>query len=241
MDEHEGGTGHGVEMGLTDLAEAAGVSVRTIRYYISEGLLPPSTGAGPRAAYTAEHLDRLRLIARLKDAYLPLREIRRRLRGLDAAAVRALLMEDAAGAPHPTTAPDRPSPRAAGHGDDSAAAYLARLLPPRRGMRVTPFAQEPAQPTSVGEPTEPPEYTFERSEPEDPTDPAGLASLTRADLDRGATLAAFALADPDAAPVESLLRLRLGHDAELLIRADAYDRQREQIDALIAWARHILG
>ena len=67
---------------LGELTAAADVSVRTVRYYIAEGLLPPPEGSGPGSAYTQGHLDRLRLIQRLKEAYLPLKEIRRRLSGL---------------------------------------------------------------------------------------------------------------------------------------------------------------
>jgi DNA-binding transcriptional MerR regulator len=64
---------------LNELTEAAGVSARTVRYYIGEGLLPPPIAAGPRSYYTEDHLDRLKLIDQMKQAYLPLREIRRRL------------------------------------------------------------------------------------------------------------------------------------------------------------------
>ena len=270
MDERGDETGHSGEIGLTELVEAAGVSVRTVRYYIAEGLLPPPLSAGPRAAYTAEHLDRLRLIARLKDAYLPLREIRRRLRGLDAGAVRTLLNEDSAGAP-PRIAetparlhqPAQPARLNAQPGEDSAAAYLSRLLPPRPGMPPTSAPAPPAPPARssriahvaqhrsrsalVREEARSPEQASERPEPGPaaPADPSDPASLIRADLDRGASLAALAaldtLTEPDALHAESWRRLRLGNDAELLIRSDAYERQREQIDALIAWARRILG
>lgn len=259
MGEHEEDNGYGDEMGLTDLAEAAGVSVRTVRYYITEGLLPPPLGAGPRAAYTAEHLDRLRLIARLKDAYLPLREIRRRLRGLDADAVRALLLDDAGGAaPRVAEAPEPPTEgsrrsylRADRQADDSAAAYLSRLLPAPRRQQPSPAgplppAPEPPAPP-FGKPADPPEQTGEQpsSRSGEPNDPAGLAGLTRADLDRGAALAALAALDahagPDAVPAEPVIRLRLGDDAELLVGADTYERRRAQIDALVAWARQILG
>ena len=68
---------------LQELATAAGVSVRTIRYYIGEGLLPAPDGAGPQSHYTDSHLNRLRAIGLLKDRYLPLKEIRRELSGLD--------------------------------------------------------------------------------------------------------------------------------------------------------------
>src|SRR5687768_3358838 len=80
---------------LGELTAAADVSVRTVRYYISEGLLPPPEGSGPGSSYTRGHLDRLRLIQRLKEAYLPLKEIRRRLSGLSDDEVRsALAAED---------------------------------------------------------------------------------------------------------------------------------------------------
>jgi DNA-binding transcriptional MerR regulator len=68
---------------LQELAAAAGVSIRTIRYYIGEGLLPAPIGAGPQSHYTQSHLDRLRAIGLLKDRYLPLKEIRKALSGLD--------------------------------------------------------------------------------------------------------------------------------------------------------------
>src|ERR671922_2151942 len=84
------GTDAAPRLSLGELTRAAGVSIRTVRYYIAEGLLPPPVGAGPRSAYTTAHLDRLRLIARLKTAYLPLKEIRRRLAGLSDADVSRL-------------------------------------------------------------------------------------------------------------------------------------------------------
>ncbi len=68
---------------LQELATDAGVSVRTIRYYIGEGLLPAPAGAGPQSHYTQSHLNRLRVIGLLKDRYLPLKEIRKALSGLD--------------------------------------------------------------------------------------------------------------------------------------------------------------
>jgi DNA-binding transcriptional MerR regulator len=69
------------EYSISELAEEAGVSTRTIRYYVSEGLLPPPVGAGPNSRYTDAHLRQLGIIGRLKEQYLPLREIRRRLIG----------------------------------------------------------------------------------------------------------------------------------------------------------------
>lgn len=72
----------GREYSIGELAEEAGVSTRTIRYYVSEGLLPPPAGSGPHSRYTEAHRERLETIGRLKAQYLPLKEIRRRLVGL---------------------------------------------------------------------------------------------------------------------------------------------------------------
>ena len=66
---------------ISELAEVAGVSTRTIRFYVSEGLLPPPAGRGPTARYTDAHLQQLELINQYKEQYLPLKEIRRRLIG----------------------------------------------------------------------------------------------------------------------------------------------------------------
>ena len=68
-------------MGIAELAERAGVTPRTIRFYVAEGLLPPPGGRGQQRSYSREHLDRLGEIRRLKASYLPLQEIRRRLHG----------------------------------------------------------------------------------------------------------------------------------------------------------------
>jgi DNA-binding transcriptional MerR regulator len=64
---------------IGDLAQKAGVTVRTIRYYISEGLLPSPQVRGRYSVYDEDYLKRIRLIQRLKEAYLPIKEIRRKL------------------------------------------------------------------------------------------------------------------------------------------------------------------
>src|SRR5688572_6123383 len=87
---------------LLELTQEAGVSVR---YYIAEGLLPPPDASGPRSFYTQGHLDRLRLIDRLKASYLPLKEIRRRLSTLDDAEVRRLLESELPAAAQSVAAP----------------------------------------------------------------------------------------------------------------------------------------
>ncbi|OGQ24063.1 MAG: hypothetical protein A2138_11255 [Deltaproteobacteria bacterium RBG_16_71_12] len=73
------------ELDLATLCQLTGVTVRTVRYYVQQGLLP-SPGAGPNARYGAVHLERLRLIRRMQREHLPLAEIRHRLASLDPTA-----------------------------------------------------------------------------------------------------------------------------------------------------------
>lgn len=67
---------------INELAKMASVTVRTIRYYTDEGLLPQPILHGKYAYYTDDHLHRLELIRQMKDAFLPLREIRQTLNTL---------------------------------------------------------------------------------------------------------------------------------------------------------------
>ena len=67
---------------ISELAERTGVSTRTIRYYIEEGLLPQPEVQGKYAVFNEDYLIRLNLIKYLKDAYLPLKEIKRLLDSL---------------------------------------------------------------------------------------------------------------------------------------------------------------
>lgn len=78
---------------LERLCQEASVTIRTVRYYIAEGLLPPPHGQGPGARYGAEHLQRLQIIAGLKARFLPLREIRRVLDSLDSEGIAELASE----------------------------------------------------------------------------------------------------------------------------------------------------
>ena len=75
---------------LGTLAELAGVTPRTVRYYIQQGLLPPPGARGPGAHYDHAHLDRLNLIRRLQREHLPLAEIRKQFQALDDHTVREL-------------------------------------------------------------------------------------------------------------------------------------------------------
>jgi len=65
-----------MEYEVADLATAAGVSVDTIRFYQTGGLLPLPGRSGRKAVYTEEHLDRLRLIRSMASKGLSLKAIR---------------------------------------------------------------------------------------------------------------------------------------------------------------------
>jgi DNA-binding transcriptional MerR regulator len=79
------------DFSIEDLAEKSATSVRTIRFYISEGLVPRPVARGKGASYGEEHLLSLRLIRRLSERRVPLAEIRERLAQLSLPDMRALL------------------------------------------------------------------------------------------------------------------------------------------------------
>ena len=76
---------------LADLCKLAGVTTRTVRYYIQQGILPSAGQTGPGLKYHKGHLGRLMLIRKLQREHLPLAEIRRRLDTMDDKAVGAEL------------------------------------------------------------------------------------------------------------------------------------------------------
>ena len=65
-----------MEYKVSELAEKAWVTKRTIHYYISKGLLLPPEGSGVNSLYNDEHLERLLLIKKLQSEYMPLNKIR---------------------------------------------------------------------------------------------------------------------------------------------------------------------
>jgi DNA-binding transcriptional MerR regulator len=98
---------------INELAKKAGVSVRTIRFYIDEGLLPSPPSQGRYAVYSEDHLERLELIRLLKDKFLPLKEIRMRLSGISQEDVRAAIAHEKGTAEQ--TDPSRKPPPARPH------------------------------------------------------------------------------------------------------------------------------
>src|SRR5687768_15463781 len=132
---------------LNELSAAAGVTPRTIRYYVQQGLLPSPGTRGPGTRYDRAHLERLQLIRRLQRQHLPLAEIRRRLEDLDDDGIR-----EALGAPPEQTT------------GSSALEYVRDLLT-RQAARVAagpPMAAgaPPPAPASPPPPAAPSRSTF---------------------------------------------------------------------------------
>lgn len=69
-------------MTLAEVAEAAGLPARTIRFYIARGLLSGPVKGGRSASYTSEHLARLDRIKRLQAEGRTLADIARTLTGV---------------------------------------------------------------------------------------------------------------------------------------------------------------
>jgi DNA-binding transcriptional MerR regulator len=107
-----------------ELAASAGVPVRTVRFYIAEGLLPGASARGKGASYTQEHLDRLQLIRLLVARHLPLAEIRALLTRLPPGEVRDVVEEEQARTEEVAAQAGKPS---------SPKEYLSTLLEQARG------------------------------------------------------------------------------------------------------------
>ncbi len=213
----------GDAMSLGELTEEAGVSVRTVRDYIAEGLLPPPEGSGPASVYTAGHLNRLRLIQRLKESYLPLREIRRRLSGLDDGAVAEILAGEEG-----ALAADRLVEASSDATLAGAREYLA-LLESRE-----PYHTEPLP---LGLPASPATPSMTLSESGFAPEPA----RSRPPRPHGV----FSARPPQRTETEASQglwhRIPLGEEAELVISDRVYGRHRDRVDWLVRWARKVFG
>ena len=62
---------------IGDLARLAGVSRRTVRYYVQEGLISAPLGVGRGNHYSREHLDEILRVKAMQEAGRSLDEIRR--------------------------------------------------------------------------------------------------------------------------------------------------------------------
>lgn len=198
---------------LAELARVTGVTPRTVRYYIAQGLLPGANEAGPGASYDADHLARLRLIRELQRQHLPLADIRQRLAGLGSGDVAALLREQQAAEASPTS---------------SALDYIRGVLGtgpgqprPMPAMLASAPAVPPA-PSTSGVPL-----------------PRRLQSPPRA----AAMVAEATPPSPEAPTAERSQwdRIALTNDIELHVRRPLSRLDNKRVERLITIARQVLG
>ena len=119
---------------IEELSTAVDLPVRTIRYYIAEGLIAGPGGRGKAALYGDDQLARLRLIRRLSTERLPLAEIKQRLTGLTTDDVTALLREEESRSTEIQLARGRLRRRE----------YIAALLRNARAAREEPAPRAPS-------------------------------------------------------------------------------------------------
>ncbi|HEY7346763.1 MAG TPA: MerR family transcriptional regulator [Ktedonobacterales bacterium] len=124
---------------IEELAERADISVRTIRFYIAEGLLPGPGARGKAASYSSDHLLRLRLIRRLSEQRMPLAEMREMLSRLSSEDEQALLAEEEKRAMQREQAAQTQAPKE----------YLGMLLQQAREARQPPPGPAPVAQASA--------------------------------------------------------------------------------------------
>lgn len=218
------------------LAKEAGVSVRTIRFYIDEGLLPPPQVRGRNTFYGDEYLDRLNLIRRLKEAFLPLREIRQKMQSLSIEEVRALLEHSQPPSDHsPAGVPAATETQAAARewddlpvdaspAHENAAEYIARILRAHAAPQVSKLQAN---------------FLSSRRSPSSP-EPA--SPLQAPSPPPAAPEAAFQLAEspaPFPRTQSSWQRIVLSPGIELHVSEPVYTEKRAAIQRLIEMARHL--
>ncbi|MBA2248303.1 MAG: MerR family transcriptional regulator [Chloroflexia bacterium] len=200
---------------LDELCALTGVTVRTVRYYIGEGLLPPPTGHGATARYTHDHLDRLLVIGAMKERYLPLREIRR---SLDAMSARDI--SETAGLIRQQT--ETTDGDTAEQSDDAIASSPMLQAPP----------PEPERRLGAKLMMEPPSSAADY-----------IADVLDRDHRQGRPRQGRAIRIRPPTPEPDAIawrRVPITAGAELLIEEETYTRRREQIESLVAWAKRIL-
>jgi DNA-binding transcriptional MerR regulator len=228
---------------ISDLARLTGLSVRTIRYYLAQGLIPASGESGPGAHYGDGHLGRLQLVRRLQQQHLPLAEIRARLAALTDAEVASLALDDGPARPEPPTsaldyvrsvlagpsqpaAPLAPAQHVAPPRVTAAAAMpLMRDTPPGGGRllrrMVRPFTSELRE-AAAG-----------------PAMPLATAKLPPA-LEPEAAMTAADEPAPQSIERSQWERLSLGPNLELHVRRPLGRLEQKRVERLITIARQVL-
>ncbi len=198
---------------IDELAAHAGVPVRTIRFYIAEGLLPGASTRGKGPSYSQEHLDRLQLIRLLVARHLPLAEIRALVTRLPSAEVSAVVQEEQARTDEISAQAVKPS---------SPKEYLSTLLEQARSY--------PGQRSAGGSASSPASWDRPQHEREDvrrqrPSPPSRAPA--GAPRRREETLAWH--------------RWELAPGIELHVRADVAQTESETIERVVQAIRAVLG
>lgn len=197
---------------ISELADLAGVTPRTIRYYLAQGLLPATGQSGPGTRYTEGHLARLRLIRRLQAEHQPLAEIRTRLATLDDDAIVALAEQDA---------PEPPQ--------DSALDYIRSILGTTSAVREDPVSYDRSAPVLLRRSlivpaamrSAPPSAPMPAKSMGDPTGESHHSTATPGDRSQWE-------------------RIVLATDVELHIRRPLSRTQNKRVDRLVTIARELL-
>jgi len=208
------------EYTIGELATLAGVTPRTIRYYVSIGLLPSPGQAGPGTRYGEGHLARLRLIRRLQREHLPLGEIAVRLEGLDDVAVEAALtVEDLRLAP---------SQGPAFAADMAAGTWRRSVLGPAPGSALDYINR------LKDEQATPPMPARELAAP------AAAPRMTKAVMAKAIAMSSPEPEEPVGAQRSQWERVTLSQNVELHIRRPLGRHEQKQIERLIRLGRELL-
>lgn len=128
-------------MRVAELSRRTGVSVASIKYYLREGLLPPGERTGPnQAAYSEDHVRRLRLVRALIDvgglSVAGTRDVLAAVDADDVALHRVLGATQDALLGEPAVTDDEPAERATKLLDDLVARRGWHVLPHNPGRRA---------------------------------------------------------------------------------------------------------
>jgi DNA-binding transcriptional MerR regulator len=215
---------------IGELASAAATTPRTIRFYSAEGLLPPPLMEGRNAVYSEAHRRRLRLIQRLKAAYLPLSAIKSHLAGLTDDQVGALL--EGGGAHRlETSGVPRGLRTSAAAAEPAAVAYVARILAAAEDASAADGAEaepKPARPSAPDSGAKPKPAR---------TSAADAATANNADSDAGTGV----LVEAPATTAERWERVELRPGLELHIREPLSRTHRARLADLVRIARTLLS
>jgi DNA-binding transcriptional MerR regulator len=200
---------------ISELSALTGLPVRTIRYYVAEGLIPSSGMEGPGTRYPASTLARLLLITKLKDAHQPLAEIRKRLRAMSDDEVRELART--------------PGAQGAAEPADSALDYIRSVLNEGKHRPDVESVEPPGPQLMIG---------FAVAEPGSPRRWAETVQSARE------TTPPWPVSSPEPAEPFERSRwehVAITADIELHIRRPLSRRDIKMVERLLAFARQLQG